>query len=325
MLARSASAQASASIASSSPLDSASSAIASTTRSQSARSAGSVVTRIRVGRRRRRASSPRPAPLPRPATPRRRCAPAAAPRRPGSRRRRARRRSTPLPAIPGRSYPSEPPIAAWLLSRPAMLRRISSFAAGRRSKWVVIAVWVIVGFALFRFQPKLQEATTNENEAFLPENAESTEVNDLVEERFADGREVDILVVYNREGGPDRGRPARGSATDAREPRRRDGAGEPGEPLRARRARSACWRDRRPVRRARSAAREPIATAAPAAGAGGSADRGRAPDGLRGRLDGAAADPHQLRGLRGHPGQRRRAARDRCPTPTPARASCAPT
>ena len=82
-----------------------------------------------------------------------------------------------------------------------MLRGISSFAAGRRSKWVVLAAWVVVGFSLFGFQPKLQEATTNENEAFLPETAESTEVNDIVEERFAEGREVDAIIAYQRDGG----------------------------------------------------------------------------------------------------------------------------
>ena len=67
----------------------------------------------------------------------------------------------------------------------------------------MIAFWVLLGFGLFSFQPKLQEATTNENEAFLPENAESTEVNDILSdtEVFADGREVDALVAYNREGG----------------------------------------------------------------------------------------------------------------------------
>jgi RND superfamily putative drug exporter len=82
-----------------------------------------------------------------------------------------------------------------------VLRRISSFATGRRSKWFVIALWVIVGFSLFGFQPKLQEATTNENEAFLPESAESTEVNDILEDRFEVGNEVDALVAYNREDG----------------------------------------------------------------------------------------------------------------------------
>jgi putative drug exporter of the RND superfamily len=84
-----------------------------------------------------------------------------------------------------------------------VLKRISSFATGRRSKWVVIALWVIVGFALFGFQPKLQEATTNENEAFLPESAESTEVSDILEEEFEVGNEVDALIAYNRAGGID--------------------------------------------------------------------------------------------------------------------------
>jgi len=82
-----------------------------------------------------------------------------------------------------------------------MLKRISSFAAGPRSKWVVVAVWVLLGVALSPLQPRLQEATTNESEAFLPETAESTEVNDLIEERFADGREVEMLIAYHREGG----------------------------------------------------------------------------------------------------------------------------
>jgi RND superfamily putative drug exporter len=81
-----------------------------------------------------------------------------------------------------------------------MLRRISEFAAGRRSKWAIIGFWVLLAFALGQFQPKLQEATTNENEAFLPESAESTEVNDILDDDFARGREVEALVVYTREG-----------------------------------------------------------------------------------------------------------------------------
>jgi RND superfamily putative drug exporter len=82
-----------------------------------------------------------------------------------------------------------------------MLQRISRFSAGRRTKWVIVGLWVVVGVALSSFQPKLQDATVNENEAFLPESAESTEVNDLIEERFPGGQEVDALVVYTRDGG----------------------------------------------------------------------------------------------------------------------------
>jgi putative drug exporter of the RND superfamily len=90
-----------------------------------------------------------------------------------------------------------------------MLKRISRFSAGRRSKWVIVALWVVIGVALSSYQPKLQDATVNENEAFLPESAESTEVNDLIEDRFPGGQEVDALVVYTRDGGltaPDRER-----------------------------------------------------------------------------------------------------------------------
>jgi hypothetical protein len=34
-----------------------------------------------------------------------------------------------------------------------MLRRVSSLAAGRRSKWVFLGVWVIIGVALSPLQP----------------------------------------------------------------------------------------------------------------------------------------------------------------------------
>jgi len=82
-----------------------------------------------------------------------------------------------------------------------MLRRISSVSAGRRSKWVILAIWVVLGVGLAQLQPQLQEATTNENEAFLPSSAESTAANRLIEDRFRDGREVDALIVYHRDGG----------------------------------------------------------------------------------------------------------------------------
>ncbi|MGI9556761.1 MAG: MMPL family transporter, partial [Solirubrobacterales bacterium] len=82
-----------------------------------------------------------------------------------------------------------------------MLRAVSSFAAGRRSKWVILAVWVVLGVGLAQLQPQLQESTTNENEAFLPESADSTLANNLIEDEFGNGRELDAIVLYFREGG----------------------------------------------------------------------------------------------------------------------------
>ena len=82
-----------------------------------------------------------------------------------------------------------------------MLGAISRFAAGRRTKWVVLAIWLIAAFALGPLQPKLQSSTTNENSAFLPKDSESTKVNDLLQKRFPNGREVDALIVYEASSG----------------------------------------------------------------------------------------------------------------------------
>src|SRR5690242_2971414 len=82
-----------------------------------------------------------------------------------------------------------------------MLRRISIGASGPRGKWVVAAVWIVLAIALGPLQPRLQSATTNENSDFLPASADSTKVDQLLKSDFAQGREVDALIVYTREGG----------------------------------------------------------------------------------------------------------------------------
>jgi len=82
-----------------------------------------------------------------------------------------------------------------------VLRRISEFASGRRSKWVVIAAWVVVVAAVGGYSGKLQDVTTDENEDYLPASSDSVEVINLLEERFPEGRDIDALVVYQHEGG----------------------------------------------------------------------------------------------------------------------------
>jgi RND superfamily putative drug exporter len=80
--------------------------------------------------------------------------------------------------------------------------RIAAIASGRRTRWVVIGAWMLLALALSPFQPRLQDAASNENEAFLSGSAESTRVNDLIDERFELGREVTAIVVYTRPGAP---------------------------------------------------------------------------------------------------------------------------
>ena len=83
-----------------------------------------------------------------------------------------------------------------------MIAGIARFSTGDRSRWVVIAAWVLLAAALAPLQPRLQDKASNENEAFLSRSAESTRVNDLIDERFQLGREVSAIVAFSRPGGP---------------------------------------------------------------------------------------------------------------------------
>jgi putative drug exporter of the RND superfamily len=64
----------------------------------------------------------------------------------------------------------------------------------------VIGAWLVLALVAAPLQPKLQDAASNENEAFLSRSAESTRVNDLIDERFELGREVTAIVAYTRDG-----------------------------------------------------------------------------------------------------------------------------
>jgi putative drug exporter of the RND superfamily len=79
--------------------------------------------------------------------------------------------------------------------------RVWTVPAGRLGKWVVLGLWLVVALALGPLQPRLQGSTENDPATFLPEGADSRAVLELVEERFASGRTVPALVVWQRDGG----------------------------------------------------------------------------------------------------------------------------
>jgi RND superfamily putative drug exporter len=78
---------------------------------------------------------------------------------------------------------------------------LASFVSGRRTKWVVLAIWLIAAFAMGSVGSKLADVTTDEVADFLPEDAQSTEVQELLRERFPGGETTIGLIVYKREGG----------------------------------------------------------------------------------------------------------------------------
>jgi putative drug exporter of the RND superfamily len=78
---------------------------------------------------------------------------------------------------------------------------LASFVSGRRTKWVVIAFWIVGVIALSPLAAKLGDATRDETASFLPEDAQSTEVQKLLKDRFTGGETTIGLIVYKRDGG----------------------------------------------------------------------------------------------------------------------------
>ena len=81
------------------------------------------------------------------------------------------------------------------------MRALAKFVAGRRTKWVVPVIWVVLLFAFAPLGSKLTDETENGTESFLPESAESTEVTRILNTRFEGGQTLNGVIVYRRSGG----------------------------------------------------------------------------------------------------------------------------
>src|SRR5687768_11147471 len=78
---------------------------------------------------------------------------------------------------------------------------LARFVTGRRTKFVVIALWVVAFAVASPLAAKLGDVTTDDAQSFLPAGAESTKVQKLLDERFKQGETANGLIVYHREGG----------------------------------------------------------------------------------------------------------------------------
>ena len=65
---------------------------------------------------------------------------------------------------------------------------LAHFVSGRRTKWLVIAFWIVAVAALSPLGAKLADVTSDETASFLPAEAESTKVQELLKDRFAAAR-----------------------------------------------------------------------------------------------------------------------------------------
>jgi putative drug exporter of the RND superfamily len=82
-----------------------------------------------------------------------------------------------------------------------LLKGLATFVSGRRSKWVVLALWIVAFVALSPLGSKLADETEDDTASFLPASSESTQVVEILDERFDEGETTQGLIVYQRDGG----------------------------------------------------------------------------------------------------------------------------
>src|SRR5687768_5373879 len=81
-----------------------------------------------------------------------------------------------------------------------MHRQIAGSLTGRVSKWIVLAVWLLLVGGSSVFAAKLADVQNNEASSWLPQSAESTRAFEKLEP-FQDPNAIPTIVVYERDGG----------------------------------------------------------------------------------------------------------------------------
>ena len=81
------------------------------------------------------------------------------------------------------------------------MRKVGDIVSGRRSKWVVAVVWLLLAFGLSGPSGMLADETDDSTESFLPRSAESKEALEIIERKFPGGDTENAIVVYHRDGG----------------------------------------------------------------------------------------------------------------------------
>ena len=78
---------------------------------------------------------------------------------------------------------------------------IANFVTGRRSKFAVLGIWIVLVFIFTPLGSKLADITEDDTASFLPDSAEATEVVETLDQEFPNKETTQGLVVYQRDGG----------------------------------------------------------------------------------------------------------------------------
>ena len=79
-------------------------------------------------------------------------------------------------------------------------RSLGQLPGGRRTKFAVIGVWLVIAVAIGPLSGKFEDAQENDPADYLPANAESVKAIDELEE-FPSGDQADAITVFHRDGG----------------------------------------------------------------------------------------------------------------------------
>lgn len=78
------------------------------------------------------------------------------------------------------------------------MRTWSRWVTGRRTKWLVVATWVVLVVALAGLGAKLGQATDDRTQSALPQGAQSTTVLKRLASEFPSGQTASGLIVHQR-------------------------------------------------------------------------------------------------------------------------------
>jgi RND superfamily putative drug exporter len=81
-----------------------------------------------------------------------------------------------------------------------MLGSIARFASGRRTKWVVVGIWLVL-LAIPMAAGPLADVTEDRISSFLPDDSAAIVADKVIEERFPGGQTTSSVAVYHRDGG----------------------------------------------------------------------------------------------------------------------------
>ncbi len=81
------------------------------------------------------------------------------------------------------------------------MSRVVTLASGRRAKWVVAVVWLVVFFAGLTVQTKFQDAQKNDPSSYLPGSAESSRALEQIKQISGGDEVTAAVVVLHRAGG----------------------------------------------------------------------------------------------------------------------------